>query len=431
LKRRISPWLLASSGVALITVAMVINWLGSERQGQDFGYIYSAAVAIATGAPLYDTEWQRIVFPTWGLPPPPLGIFYPPATGFTALPFAALPYTVAKATWFFLLNLLVILGVRGIVKLLRPDSTPGVWLLAAGAVLVSSCMRWGMAHLQGAPLVFALLAFLVVGLHTQRPAVVLFVAAYATTFKFTIAFPFLGLLFLHKRYGALIGAVAVAAILNFVGFLRVGGSAALGAYRTGLGRLESFGAVNSPDPWDPQSSPRLDWHYLFNGLSGHLQASRVLAYILFAVVCLWLVRRSRYIQPPVSIDQPPISIDVTVAFLVPLVCLSVLCIYHHHYDISPLWVPLIILFARLGEYRPGQNRWALSLMAPLIVMMAFLPIALGWQTAVRVIGPAGWGVFNMLLAAATTLMLVGSLLIVRQVVPERESASVSGEVVGS
>jgi hypothetical protein len=422
-KRRINPSLLALGGVVLITAAVIINWLATRRQGQDFGYLYAAAVALATGAPLYNMSWQKVAFPTWGLPPPQ-GVFYPPATGFTSLPLAALPFPAAQGTWFVFLTVVVILGVWVTVKRARPDATTGLLALVSGVVLLSSCMRWGMTPLQGAPLVFALLALFVAALHTNRPGMVFFIATYATAFKFTIAFPFLGLLFLHKRYGPLIGVVALAGILNLVGFVRVGGLSALSDYRAGIGTLESFGTVNSPDPWDPQSSQRLDWPYLFNGLSGHLEASRMLAIVAFALVCAWLLRQSQYIHRPVSLD-------VTAAFLVPLVCLSVLCIYHHHYDIMPLLVPFIIMGARFDQVRPYRNRWALCLIAPLVVMMALLPIGFGQQLAVELVGPAGQGLFNLLLPVATTLTLVGSLVIVRQIVPGRESTAVSGEVLDS
>jgi hypothetical protein len=286
-------------------------------------------------------------------------------------------------------------------------------------------MRWSITPLQGAPLVFALLAFLVAALHTNRPGTALFVATYATAFKFTIAFPFLGLLILHKRYGSAVSAVGLAAILNLLGFARVGGLSALRDYRSGIATLESAGTVNAPDPWDTQSSPRLDWPYLLNGLSGHLQASRVLALIVFALVCVWLFRKSQQLNRPVSID-------VTASFLVPMVCLSVLCIYHHHYDIMPLWVPLLIMFARFAEVRPYRNPWAIALIAPLVLAMALLPIGLGQRISIEVFGPTvGAGLFNTLLPVAITLALVGSLVIVRQVVPERERTAVSGEVINS
>jgi hypothetical protein len=419
-KRRINPSLLVLSGVVLITAAVIINWLATRRQGQDFGYLYAAAVAIVTGAPLYNAPWQKVAFTTWGLPLPQ-GVFYPPATGFTSLPLAAVSFPVAQGFWFAFLTVVVTLGVWVTVKRARPDATTGLLALVAGVVLLSSCMRWGMTPLQGAPFVFALLAFFVVALHTNRPGLVFFIATYATAFKFTIAFPFLGLLLLHKRYGSMIGAVALAGILNLIGFARVGGWSALSDYRSGISTLESFGTVNSPDPWDPQSSQRLDWPYLFNGLSGHLEASRMLAIVAFALVCAWLLRKSQYIQRPVSLD-------VTAAFLVPLVCLSVVCIYHHHYDIMPLLVPFLIMFARFDQVRPFRNRWAVCLIAPLLAMMALLPIAFGQRLAIELVGPVGQGLFNLLLPVATTLTLVGSLVIVRQIVPGRESAAVSGGV---
>jgi hypothetical protein len=403
LKLRLNQFMLRLSGLALIALAVALNWRGSVIQGQDFGYVYSPAVAIATGAPLYDATWQQLAFPPWGLPPPPLGIFYPPSTGFITLPLAAFPYSVAKFIWFVLLQLGVIFGVRTIVRLVRPDASQSTWLLAAGMVLLCSSMRWGITHLQGAPLVFALLAFLVMTLHKNRPGTAFAIAAVATAFKFTVALPFLGLLLLHKRYGSLIATLALVGMLNLVGFWRVGGMSALRDYRLGLGRLESMGTVNSPDPWDPQSSPRLDWPYM----------------VAFGVVGLWLVHKMRQIRKPVDVD-------LTTALLAPMICLSVLCVYHHHYDISPMLLPLLLMLARFREVKAYRNPWVVGLMAPLIGMAILLPIQLGQRVFAEVVGPMGQGLLNLLFPLATTSALIGSLLVVRQMVIPSESNPVTG-----
>jgi hypothetical protein len=403
------PKLLFLAASALFVVAVTTCWWASKRQGQDFGYPYIAAIGIATGAPIYSPPWQSVAFPEKCGLPPPQGMFYPPATGFATLPLAALPYPLASGVWFALLVAAVALGVRALLRLARPDVRPEAWLFVSGAVLLSACVRWGMTPLQGAPLVFGLLAAMVVALHTERPYAALAIAAFAMSFKLTIALPFLGLLLLHRRYAALAASVAIGLGFNVLGFLRVGGAAALRDYRAGVENLEAVGLINTPDPWDPQSSPRLDWVYLFHGLLGDVSLARVLAGVVSVVVAAWILLECRRVERPVSVST-------TAAFLVALVCLSVQCVYHHHYDISAILAPLL-----LGAFLPSRERLRLSttvswMMAPLVLMIAFLPLARAQRVLVEAFGGQGAGLMNLAFPIATTLALIGSLGAVRQAV---------------
>lgn len=411
--KRIKQPILEFSGIALIALAIVINWYASRRSSFDFFNFYLTGYGIASGSPIYDPEWQRMAFAEIldrraELSRFSRSIFYPPATGIVTLPIALLPYWFAQIAWFAILNAAIIWGVRAIVKLASPTATRGVWLLAAGVVLISSCTRWSMTQLHGPPLVFALLAFLLVALYKDRPVVAFVVVTVATAFKFTMALPFFGLLLLHKRYGVLIGSLAFAGTLNLIGFARVGGLSAVKDYSAQAQILESIGTVNSPSPWDRQSAPRLDWPYLLNGLTGYLPLSRILALILFVACCVWLFRKNLQIPRP-------LSLDVSAAFLISMVCLGVLCVYHHHYDIVPLLVPLLVVFVRFREFEPYQNRLALKLMMPLIAMIALLPVAISDRIAVAILGDLGFGLLNMTYSVATTLMLISSLIIIQRI----------------
>ncbi len=374
--------------------------------GQDFEYLYVAAIGIASGAPIYNPQWESVAFPSMQLPTPQ-GVFYPPSTGFTVLPLEMLPYAVAQLVWFAISVAAVVLGVRQLVLLRKPAATSTTWVLAGGLVLLTAALRWGITPLQGAPLVLGLLAFLVVALHSKRSALVLLVASFAVSFKFTIALPFIGLLLLHRRYAIAAGAVAIGALLNVVGFLRIGGLPAVADYNAGVASLEEPGTVNSPDPWDPQSSPRLDWTYLFDGLSHNTMLAHVLTAVLAVLVTGWLLRAGWR-------AHLPIDPSTTAVFLLPLVCLSVLVVYHHHYDISPLFVPLIMLFALASDARHYWQLRAAWLLAPIVLMMALLPVDLGDKLLAGALGARGPGFLNLAFPTATTLALIGSLFLVRE-----------------
>ncbi len=217
-------------GVSLMIGGSVVGWLASRRQGADYASLQLMGRGIALGSPIYDLAWQKAEFSRLfdGIGPP-LGMFYPPATGFTMLPFALLPVRIGQLLWYALMTLAVVCGVRALVRTAAPTAGRHIWMITAGLVLISSALRWGMTPLQGAPLVLGLLCFLIVSLHADRPYLAFAIAAFATAFKITLALPFLGLLFLYRRHSAWVAALVVWVMLNAAGFARLGGLSALAA----------------------------------------------------------------------------------------------------------------------------------------------------------------------------------------------------------
>jgi hypothetical protein len=88
-----------------------------------------------------------------------------------------------------------------------------------------------------------------------------------------------------------------------------------------------------------------------------------------------------------------------------------------------------MMFARAGEVRAYRNRWAVLLSAPLVITLAFLPVALAQRFAVETLGLTGQGLLNLLLPVGVTLALAGSLIIINQVVPGREPTADSRPVI--
>src|SRR5262249_36323806 len=154
--------------------------------------------------------------------------------------------------------------------------------------------------------------------------------------KFTVALPFIGLMLVRRRWREIAVAVAIAGLAQLAGFARVGGMAAFGAYTQGVAGLEALGSINTPNPWDPMASPLLDWTYLFTGLTGSPEIGRRLSQATTVVVAIglsWLVWRLRD-----RLDR-----HATATILLALTCFGVLCVYHHHYDVSVVLVPLMML----------------------------------------------------------------------------------------
>jgi hypothetical protein len=403
--------------VVFVLVAVAASWTASRRLGIDFGYLYVTAVGTATGAPIYDPAWQATAMHDLVGLPPPKALGYPPSTGLVLLPFTLLPYTAAQTLWFIVLAASVLVGTVLLLRRLRPSLPMAVCLLAAGAVLFASCMRWSMTPLQGAPLLVGLLALMVLELHANRTWTVLLIALFALAFKFTLAIPFLGLLLLFRRFELIAGSVAIVGVMNVVGFLRVGGINAVHQYLTGMAGWEQLGTIDTPDPWDTQEIPRLDWTVLVDGVTRDVQLSHALGTVIAVLVALWLLKEFRWIGRPTSLS-------ITAAFLAPLVLLSLESTYHHHYDACLMVIPIVIFIGGWRELRLGHQAGAVLLLAPFAMLITVLPIAGAQQVLLRAFGDLGLGLLNLGFPLATTLAMLGSLLILRQTV-QRQGAGLS------
>jgi hypothetical protein len=395
-----SPSRLQLTGFAVLIAGLALS-LSTVRGGVDFPVLYVMGRGIATGENVYRAE-QTEAFPAqFGVAPS--GMYYPPATGFVVLPLAILPYTVAKWTFAILIELVVIWGIRALVRTKVPRAPDHVWMIASGVVLGSAAMRWGLMLLQVAPFLCGLLFGLVSLLDSSRHRLAVGVAMIATILKMTLALPFLGLLFLRRRWSALVLIGAVWATLNAIGYWRMGPDS-IAEYRRSIAVLGGVGTIDSPDLWAGFARPRLDWVALFYSLTRDLTVARVTALTLAAACGLWLMwfalRRSRA-------DDP----QVTAPYLGALVCLGSLSVYHHQYDIVLFFAPLllgVVLFDR-------RHLAAYSLTLPLIVLMLFLPIGKAQEVLQRALGSTGPGLLKLSFPVATTLALAGCLWLMARV----------------
>ena len=389
--------MLLAGAVIVLLAGLVINWK-TGRGGVDFPSLYVTGRGLVDGTNIYGPGVTEVFPARYGVAQPQ-GMFYPPATAFSMLPFAVFPYELGKLVWHLTIVLTLIFGIRSLVRVTLPKAGSHVWVFCAGAILLSSALRWGMMLLQGAPLVLGLLCFFVAALN-GNPRWATALAILAVAVKMTLSLPFLGILLLRRRFVAVFAAGATWVALNVLGFVRMG-HAAFVDYRQNVGGLESFGNINAPDPWNPLSLPRLDWTSLFFGLSGNLSLARAASLGASALVALWLLREGLRVRDPLSLRS-------TTLFLPPLVCLGSLCVYHHQYDAALFFAPaMLVAFVLWPGLRP---RWALYLGLPLLLMMLLLPI--GFAQNLITNSPLGWrgvGLLKLSFPIAFSLALVGSL----------------------
>jgi Glycosyltransferase family 87 len=372
----------------------------------DFPVIYVMARSVLNGTNVYLPEVTAAFSTDFGVAQ--FGVFYPPATGFAALPFAFLPYGVAKWAFAVLCAVAITLGVRALVRLAKPESPSHLWMIAAGIVLASSAMRWGMMLLQVAPLVLGLLCWCVSLLHRGKPRAAVAVAIVGMSLKMTLALPFLGLLALRRHFVGAATVVAAWVTLNVIGFWHMG-PGSFEHYQRSIHELETIGHISSPDPWRPIALPRLDWVSLFYGITADLTFARTAALAAAAACFLWLAW--------CALRNPrPYDLRATTAFLGATTCLGSLAVYHHQYDAILFFAPAL-LGALLFD---AKDRWGYLLIAPLLAMILVLPIGKAQDVLASLMGLTGVGLLKLSFPVAFTLALIGCLVLIG--VPVKETA---------
>jgi hypothetical protein len=393
---------------ALLVAGILSGWWASTRQGGDFIYPYMLSHSVLYGEPIYERQWQLENIPAiTGQSTPGEGIFYPAGTGFSTLPLAALSFRNAQLLWVAVLIGVVVLGTRGLVRMSGKPEKTATWMAIAGFVLLSASIRWGMTPLQPAPLVMGLLCLFVVCIDKNKYVAASAITTYVLVLKFTVALPFVGLMLVRGRWREIAVAVAIAGLAHVAGFASVGGTAAFSEYTQGVAGLEALGSINTPDPWDPMSSPRLDWTYLYTGLIGAPEIGKRLSQATTVLVAIWLSWSVWRLRD--RLDR-----QATATILLALTCFGILSVYHHHYDVSAALVPLMMLGAMHlgGIIKPSTS--FLVLMGPLAAIMALLPVATVQGVLLSVGGPRAVGYMNIAFPISVTLALIASCLDLRR-----------------
>jgi hypothetical protein len=158
--------------------------------------------------------------------------------------------------------------------------------------------------------------------------------------------------------------------------------------------------ISGPDPWMGITLPRTDWVYLFYGLLRNLVVSR-LAHVACALATIaYLFRAGLRLKPP--LDNRTRAL-----FCAALVCLGLLCVYHHQYDACPFFAPLLLAFFGAPELKETRAAW-LSL--PFLLMIFVLPFG-QTQRVITAIFVGEWvALLKMSFPLVISLSLVGTLI---------------------
>ena len=399
---------LANPGVAiaLAAIGVVSALLAMRKQGDDAKFPWLYARGFLRGYRIFDATWRdETVTSLTGLLPPQEGMFYPPATGLVLAPWGIFDFEVARVILVLGLAASVLVAVYLVYALARPDSQWTTRLSIGSLMLLAACSRWSFVPVQIAPLFALLLALAVFGLHRSRPWLAFAAVLIAFSLKITLGLPFAILLVLHRRFKMLAASLGGAIAFNAIAFARYGGREAVSAYRSGTSNLEVVGTVNTPDFWELISVPRTDWTYLFTGLSGSHGAARIIALLLSCVVGVYLLRACR------MLDSSP-SLPDTVVIMLASTCVTLLAVYHHHYDLTIMIVPLLFVVLLHREWDLSWHSWITWGLVPISLIMIAVPSARSGDVLESLFGDRGPGLLKMWFPLGTTLALASSIALI-------------------
>jgi hypothetical protein len=393
-------------GIVLLVASSVINARATITRGEDFDSLYVVGRSLLLGFDVYQVVDLSSVFRDMkgadgGAP---WGLFYPPSLGVFVLPVSLLPFSLAKMTWALLLWVVLLTGVNKLLRMAAPNLPFGYRLLILGGIMSTSVVRWGFISLQPAPLIFGLLGFYMDALARGRTWLAVAIAAPVVCLKFTLALPFLGLAFVQRRYGVIVAAIAVTVVVMAVGFARLGGMDAIAGYQNNMARIEAPDQLNYPDFRAPNSMQRLDWPYLLNAFGPDLPRSNAVGLLLTVAAGAWLLwewRRAR------DFAREP---RVAAAFLGPLVCLSLLSVYHHHYDAIALLGPCIIYVAQFARH---DSKLVMLYVVPVVLYAGLFEAAQFQSILGESFGPESASYLKLVGVVCVNIAFGASLLLLR------------------
>ncbi len=324
------------AGALLLALGVVINWRAGRGRGEDFGFLYVLAKTVLSGQNIYLLPVKQTAFQTSMGMVPEAGMYYPPSSGIIVLPLTLLSYSAAKLVWFCLLTGVLAWGLWELIGAFAPRIGPAQRLLWLGALICCSSIRWGFLLLQSAPLALGLTGLFLAALLRNRETPALLLASVVVWLKLTLGLPLLAVALVQRRFRLVAVVLVIWGLVNIVGFARLGGLAAVQGYRSNLAQLEQPGGHDYADPRQPNALTRLDWPYLFNAISLNVARSRKIGQVLLLVSAFWLALEAWRCRGRER------DVETVGAFLTPILCLSLLGVYHHHYDVSLLLAPLAV-----------------------------------------------------------------------------------------
>jgi hypothetical protein len=401
-------------GVLLIVLGTFISRRAFNEWGADLAQLYMSAWLLREGKNVYDFKVQHDGYmrhigevTTWGH-------FYPPASAVALLPATVIPYPAARELWFALGIVVMLYGLWRFMAAFLPRWDRSVRVLVLGLVMCSACVRWGFKVGQPVSLVVGLLAIFLVEFRTGRSWLALLCAAIGGSIKVTFGMPFVLMALALRHFKMAATLVAIWGTMNVIGLYGMGGPKIIADYRANMATFERADQLNYPDPRGYNSLARTDWPYLLNAISPNFPRNNLIGHVLSLACLAWLGLEVVRAKPSLLSEDIPM-----LALTGPVAALSMLSVYHHHYDLGLMLVPLLA-YAGRRELRRYGAAW--GFIVPVGLYVGLYPYEKFARLLGAIIGP-NQVLFSKPLACAVCIAaMISCMLVVRLVLRKDEVA---------
>jgi hypothetical protein len=405
-------WARLGAGLIMIVAGAIVSRAAFEEWGHDFAPQYVSAWMLREGKNPYDFAVQNDGYmrhvgsvTTWAN-------FYPPSAAVAALPATFLPYPVARELWFVVTFTIMLVGLWRFMAVFLPKWDTSMRVLVLGLICSAATTRWAFKVAQPGPVVLGLFAVFLAELKQRRTALATACGALIVCAKVTFGIPFFLVSLALRRVGILGAMLGVCIVLNVIGLFGMGGPAIIPDYRANLAQFERPDELNYPDPRGSNSLARTDWPYLLNAIDpSNFARSNLLGHVLTLAVTAWLAVEAWRLRHRLN------ETNVLLALAAAVAPLSMLAVYHHHYDMGILLLPVLFYLGR-PELRKLPGVWAY--VVPVVLYTGFYPYAKFASWLRTFMGDNEVLISRPLACVVCIVALGGSLAVLRSVV--RESA---------
>jgi Glycosyltransferase family 87 len=394
-------------GVLLILAGIGVNRWAFNSLGVDFAPQYMSAWVLREGKNVYDFQVQHDGYirhvgevTTWAH-------FHPPAAAVVALPATLVSYPTARELWFVAATIVMLVGLWRFMAVFVPRWDQSERTLVLGLVMCAAATRWGFKVAQPGAIVLGLFGLFLAELRSERSWTAFLCGGLVASMKVTFGLPFFLMALAHKRFKLTTAMLGLVASLNIIGLYGMGGPLILSDYRANFAQFERADQPNYPDPRGFNSMARTDWPYLLNAFSPSFERNNLLGYGLTLVAFAWLAMSVFPARKHLREDIP------TLALTGPFVAISLLAVYHHHYDMGLLLLPLIAYLGR-KEIRSVPASW--FLIVPVGLYAGLYPYDKSAKLVERLFGANSVLLTRPLACAVCIVAFTGSVVLVRSVV---------------
>ncbi len=239
--------------------------------------------------------------------------------------------------------------------------------------------------------------------------------------KVTFGLPFFLIAFAARRFKLTAVMVGLVRHPQCNWALCMGGPAIISDYKANMAQFERPDQLNYPDPRGSNSLARTDWAYILNAIDPNFKRNNILSSALSILAVAWLgLVIIRLWKANVRADAD----TIVLALMGPVTALSMLVVYHHHYDMEILALPLIAYVGR-KEIRELPAAW--FYIVPVALYIGLYPYEKAAQGLDFLMGPNGVLIAKPLACAVCIMAFVSSMMVLQSAVRLQASNLVRSE----